>query len=83
MLVVNFLFSLTLIFSCFIIFSRNAMMSKLSFILVVLIVCFLLTYLELEFIIFSYLLIYIGAICVLFLLVIKMLQMDYTSSKNI
>ena len=70
-------------FAVMVIFSRNALYSILS--LVFLIVtgsCFLLL-LEIEFLSFIILLLYIGAISVLFLFVVMMLQLGKTNSKMI
>ena len=68
-------------FAVMVIFSRNALYSILS--LVFLIVtgsCFLLL-LEIEFLSFIILLLYIGAISALFLFVVMMLQLGKTNSK--
>ena len=68
-------------FAVMVIFSRNALYSILS--LVFLIVtgsCFLLL-LEIEFLSFIILLLYIGAISVLFLFVVMMLRLGKTNSK--
>lgn len=68
-------------FAVMVIFSSNALYSILS--LVFLIVtgsCFLLL-LEIEFLSFIILLLYVGAISVLFLFVVMMLQLGKTNSK--
>ena len=79
-MVSNILFSFSLFFACMIVLSRNPLYSMLNLIGVILTVSILLLSLGIEFLVFMYLLIYIGAIAVLFLFILKMLQLDSPAS---
>lgn len=73
-------FIVCLIWNCFfaslVVFNRNSLYSIISFIFVILSSCSLLFLLKIEFLVFILLLIYIGAIAVLFLFFIMMLQLN-------
>jgi len=65
-----------------IIFCRNSLYSIISFIFLIIGSCFILFSLNVEFLIFILLLIYIGAISVLFLFVVMMLHLDEIEKKT-
>lgn len=65
----------SLVFSFFVINSRNSLHSILSLIILFLISFFFLILLEVEFLAFSFIIVYVGAIAVLFLFVIMMFDL--------
>jgi len=69
-------------FATMVILSRNSLYSIINFILLILGSCLLLFYLEIEFLSFILMLIYIGAIVVLFLFIIMMFQLNKEEIKT-
>ena len=65
-----------------VIFSSNALYSILSLVFIIISGCFILFLLEIEFLSFIILLLYIGAIAVLFLFVVMMIQLNKNDSKK-
>ena len=63
-------------FATMVIFCRNSLYSIISLIFLIISCCFILFTLEVEFLTFILLLIYIGALSVLFLFVVMMLKLD-------
>lgn len=72
--------NLILIWNCFfatmVIFCRNSLYSIISLVFLIIGCCFILFILEVEFLTFILLLIYIGAISILFLFVVMMLKLN-------
>lgn len=74
MLVLRLLVWVNLFFAVIVIFSSNFLYSILSLVFLVISGCFVLIILEMEFLPFIIMLLYIGAVSVLFLFVVMMLQ---------
>ena len=75
---INLVLIWNLFFATMVIFCRNSLYSILSLVFLIVGCCFILLMLKVEFLSFILLLIYIGAITVLFLFVVMMLQLDKT-----
>lgn len=69
-------------FATAIIFCRNSLYSIISLVFLIIGCCFILFTLGIEFLAFILLLIYIGAITILFLFVVMMLQLDKIEKSN-
>lgn len=78
----NFILIWNFFFAIMVILSRNSLYSIISLIFVILGSCFLLFCLEVEFLTFILLLIYIGAIAILFLFVMMMLELNKEEIKK-
>lgn len=76
-------FSLKIFFLTMVSFCRNSLYSIISLVFLIVGCCFILFYLDVEFLTFILLLIYIGALSVLFLFVVKLLKPKKTLSINI
>jgi NADH-quinone oxidoreductase subunit J len=83
MLALRLLVWVNLLFAVIIIFSSNVLYSILSLVFLVITGCSILILLEMEFLPFIIMLLYIGAVSVLFLFVVMMLQMNKNNSKNL
>ena len=77
----NFFSSLIFFFATMVIFCQNSLYSILSLVFTIVGSCYILFSLQVEFLTFLLLLIYIGAITVLFLFVVMMLQLHQDSHK--
>ena len=77
-MVVNLILFFSYFFSTAVVFSRNSLYSIISLIFLIISVSFILFTLKIEFLTFIILLIYIGAINILFLFVVMMLNLDIT-----
>ena len=77
----NFILIWNFFFATMVIFCRNSLYSIISLVFLIIGCCFILFSLEVEFLTFILLLIYIGAISVLFLFVVMMLKLDETEKK--
>jgi len=73
-MVLNFLLTCNFFFATIVIFCNNILFAVLSLVCLIIISCIILFLLKVEFLSFILLLIYIGAILILFLFVIMMLQ---------
>ena len=69
-------------FATMVIFCRNSLYSIISLVFLIIGCCFILFSLEVEFLTFILLLIYIGALSVLFLFVVMMLKLDQTENES-
>ena len=83
MLFFKFLVWLNIFFAVMVIFSSSVLYSILSLVFFILTSAFILLVLEVEFLSFVIMLLYIGAISVLFLFVVVMLQLNKNDSKMI
>ena len=81
-MITNLILIWNFFFATMIIFCRNSLYSIISFIFLIIGSCFILFSLNIEFLIFILLLIYIGAISVLFLFVVMMLHLDEIEKKK-
>ena len=77
-----FFLSLILILPIFILINNNPIYSLLALILTFINFSFVLFSLKLEFLALAYLIVYVGAICVLFIFVILLLNLRFFSYKN-
>ena len=71
-----------LFFSLLIIFIEGPFISLLALVQVIIVSCFLLSVLGVSFLVYIYLLVYIGVIVVLFLFVLSLLQCNYMAFKS-
>ena len=76
----NLILACNFFFSTMVIFCRNSLYSIISLVFLILGCCFILFIIQVEFLTFILLLIYIGAIIVLFLFVVMMLKLDRTEN---
>jgi NADH-quinone oxidoreductase subunit J len=81
MLIFKFLVGVNLFFAVMVIFSSKVLYSILSLVFLIITGCLVLLVLEIEFLSFIIMLLYIGAIAVLFLFVVMMLQLNKNNSK--
>lgn len=77
-----FFFSLILVLPIFILINNNPIYSLLALILTFINFSFILFSLKLEFLALAYLIVYVGAICVLFIFVILLLNLRFFSQES-
>ena len=78
----NFILIWNFFFATMVSFCRNSLYSIISLVFLIVGCCFILFYLEVEFLTFILLLIYIGALSVLFLFVVMMLKLDQSEKQS-
>jgi NADH:ubiquinone oxidoreductase subunit 6 (subunit J) len=80
---INIILIFNYFFATLIIFCRNSLYSIINLVFLIIFSCVIIFNLKVEFLTFILLLIYVGAISILFLFIVMMLDLDKTEKLNI